>query len=248
MKLEIGNFPIKSIQLGEKTDFNNGILIINWEYYNWVRQLRRSYRRKFTKEKNLAIVIIVLILANDLISYIKDNLDILIAIMIISIAGILCFIGFMRANELEKRRERIRRYNTIKSLLNRYRSRPTGFEKYVSDLFQCVGYKTQLTSRTNDGGKDIIMYRNGKKYVVEVKLYNPSNKIGRGHIQKLHSAMIDSNATEAIFVTTSSYTEPSMAYANRHGIQLMDGSALADLIDRVNNMDLYQIQSGKEWI
>ncbi len=42
------------------------------------------------------------------------------------------------------------------------------------------------------------MYKDGMKYVVEVKLYSEHNKIGREKIQKLQGAMLDSVADSAI--------------------------------------------------
>lgn len=76
------------------------------------------------------------------------------------------------------------------------------------------------------------MYKDNYKYVVEVKLYNPTHKISRGKIQKLHSAMIDCNADEAVFVTTSDYTKNSIQYANKHGIRIINGNRLVELINK----------------
>ena len=127
----------------------------------------------------------------------------------------------------------IKKHYTIENLLENYKGNDYGFEKYISNLYEMMGYKTQVTSKTNDGGKDIVMWKDGRKYVVEVKLYARDRKIGRPFIQKLHSAMIDSEANEAIFITTSEYTEPARKYADKFNIKTVDGYELAGLIDNV---------------
>ena len=74
------------------------------------------------------------------------------------------------------------------------------------------------------------MYKRRQKYAVEVKLYDPSHKVDRERIQKLHSAMIDCGADRGIFVTTSDYTEPAYEYAGKYNIEAINGEALSKMI------------------
>jgi restriction system protein len=136
----------------------------------------------------------------------------------------------------QSKKELIRKYQTIDSLLERYRGKETDFEFYIAQLYELLGYKVKVTPPVNDGGKDIVLWRNSLKAVVEVKLYAKSNKVSRPMIQKLHSAMIDCEANEAIFVTTSDFTEPAIRYAVKFNIQTVDGNELVKLIDRVNKL------------
>ena len=39
---------------------------------------------------------------------------------------------------------------------------PREFEYFVADVFRSLGYKVQVTSGSNDGGKDIILYKGTK--------------------------------------------------------------------------------------
>ena len=55
----------------------------------------------------------------------------------------------------------------------------------------------------------------------------------REKIQKLQGAMIDAEAHGAIFVTTSSFTRTAIDYAQRNGIELVDGEALDAMIQEV---------------
>lgn len=123
------------------------------------------------------------------------------------------------------------RKQTIGNLIAELHANPQSFEKYVADLFEFYGFDTHVTPGSNDGGKDIVMYKDGYTYVVEVKLYATYNKIDREKIQKLHSAMGDCRADYAIFVTTSEFTSPAIEFAERNGIDLIDGNRLVDMID-----------------
>lgn len=75
------------------------------------------------------------------------------------------------------------------------------------------------------------MYKDKKKYIIEIKLYNETNKVETDEIQEIHSAKINCKADNAIFVTTGKFTNPSVDYANKHKITLIDGKILLKLID-----------------
>lgn len=134
--------------------------------------------------------------------------------------------------ETRKRIKRITKWKTLNELYNRYIDKPTDFEEYVADLFRLQGYNANVTPAAGDGGIDILLYKDKAKYVVEVKLYSPKNKIGREKIQKLHSAMLDS-ATKAdggFFVTTSDFISSAKDYAQRNNITCINGNNLIDWI------------------
>lgn len=114
---------------------------------------------------------------------------------------------------------------------------PYQFEEYIKDLLLLSGFKTaKCTSRSNDGGKDIIATDSeGKKVFVECKRHEKSNKIGRPLIQKFHSALIDGNADYGLFVTTSYFNENAVKYARNKDIRLIDARLLADMIEQATN-------------
>lgn len=57
----------------------------------------------------------------------------------------------------QSKKELVRRYRTIESLLEKYKDKETEFEHYIANLFELLGYKVKVTPPVNDGGKDIIM-------------------------------------------------------------------------------------------
>jgi restriction endonuclease Mrr len=110
---------------------------------------------------------------------------------------------------------------------------PSDFEKYVADLFTLMGYETETTPITGDGGKDIIL-RNGQEIsLVECKRYNENNKVSRPEIQKFHSALVDMNAKEGYFVTTSYFTQPAMNYSIDKSIKLIDFPRLIKMVEEL---------------
>ncbi|MED1089737.1 restriction endonuclease [Bacillus paramycoides] len=106
---------------------------------------------------------------------------------------------------------------------------PREFEYFVADLFRNLGYKVQVTSGSNDGGKDIILRKGKEMKLVEVKRYTKSS-IGRPFIQKLHSAIVDADAVGGYFVTLSNFNKNARQYAANKNIELIDGDALINMI------------------
>lgn len=56
---------------------------------------------------------------------------------------------------------------------------PQEFEDIVAELFRSLGYDVKQTPYTNDQGKDAIIFKDGKKSLIECKRYSPENKVGR---------------------------------------------------------------------
>lgn len=117
----------------------------------------------------------------------------------------------------------------VSSLEELRRLDPYQFEKVVGDYFRDCGYVVQQTKRSNDGGKDLIMYKGGQIYFVEVKRYGKSHPVDRPLIQKLVGACHPNNA-KGIFVTTSRFTQGAIAEAHRSGIQLIDGDQFIKML------------------
>lgn len=97
------------------------------------------------------------------------------------------------------------------------------FEQFVAKQFKRKNFKVILTPRTNDGGKDIIINKNGIKTYVECKYWNSNKSIGREEIQKLAGAAMMDGVKNAIFITTSTYNENAFETAkalNKNGFNI----------------------------
>lgn len=107
---------------------------------------------------------------------------------------------------------------------------PSEFEDAVAQMFRELGYEVAQTPYSGDQGKDAILEKNRKKYVLECKRYAPDKQIGRRQLQVLFAAMKETNAHGAFFVTTGVYSKLAVEYAREFDIELVDRPKLADMM------------------
>lgn len=87
------------------------------------------------------------------------------------------------------------------------------FEEEVADVFEKNGYKTEVTKGSGDGGVDIIMYKDGLKYIVQCKRYN-GHKATPQELRALWGVMDDFRANVAIMVATDGITDMGRAFVS----------------------------------
>lgn len=104
------------------------------------------------------------------------------------------------------------------------------FEFAVGRLFREQGYEVEVTRAVADAGKDLVVRQNGERFLVEVKQYRPSNKVGRPAVMKLHSAVVHERATGGMLITTSSFSAPAIEFARQNNLELIDGPELAAML------------------
>ena len=108
------------------------------------------------------------------------------------------------------------------------------FEQFVAHLFEQLGIgKAEEIRKGRDAGKDIILRSPQGLIIVECK-HHPKGSIGRPVVQKLHSAVISSNATKGFVVTTGHFSENATTYARSLGtiIELVDSRILSDMANK----------------
>jgi HJR/Mrr/RecB family endonuclease len=110
-----------------------------------------------------------------------------------------------------------------------YSLNPFEFEDFVSDIFVNLGYRVNQTKKTNDQGRDAIMHKSGKKYLLECKRYDFQRSSGRPEIQKFHSAIVHDDAAGGFFVTTGKFTDTAVLFAHGKEIELIDGDKIRHL-------------------
>lgn len=131
--------------------------------------------------------------------------------------------------KLKKKRAFFAQGYDIQKIIDSYEEHPTDFEKLCALLFQKMGYHTQVTAKSNDGGYDIVLWKNQSKAIVECKCYSAGNKIGRPAIQKLVGANNTALADGMVFITTSEFSSYAVSYAKEAGVELVDGRRLLSL-------------------
>lgn len=132
-----------------------------------------------------------------------------------------------------------RRFTDIYSLS------PHRFEELVADTFCQLGYLCRLTPCSRDGGYDIVLLQNstGAQILVQCKRYAKQKKVHVGHVRELLGVQLFEGAQRAIFVTTSSFTEPAVRMAkllearqNSFSMQLVDADSLVKALEVYNEL------------
>lgn len=120
---------------------------------------------------------------------------------------------------------------------------PQEFEKLVVILLQRMGYggevksAGEVTKYSNDKGIDGIIKEDvlglGRIHI-QAKRYARTNTVGREEIQKFVGALAVVQSNKGVFITTSTYSNGAMEYANSLNgsttVVLIDGEKLAEYI------------------
>jgi len=90
------------------------------------------------------------------------------------------------------------------------------------------GYQVKQTTRSNDGGKDAILVKDGTKYVLECK--SGAQCIGRPDLQKFFAAMHHEGAVGGFYVNTGVFSRQAIEYAKTWPVTLYDRDTFPGLV------------------
>lgn len=122
----------------------------------------------------------------------------------------------------------------VKNPNDLYSLEPRKFEELVAELLASHGYEVQLTSKTRDGGYDIMAVHKDAlgldtTFLIECKRYSKDNKVGVSQIRQIHGIKDFLNVSKGIIVTTSSFTADAKKHAtSRYDLQLIDYTQLTE--------------------
>jgi restriction system protein len=104
------------------------------------------------------------------------------------------------------------------------------FEVRVGDILLDHGYdEIEHVGRSGDLGIDLFATDDsGERVGIQCKRYAPDKLVGAPEVRLLYGDLTHASV-RGVFVTTSGYTADAIAYAESHGITLIDGSRLAKL-------------------
>ena len=112
-----------------------------------------------------------------------------------------------------------------------YKISPYDFEVLISKLFNAIGYKTEITKKSNDLGVDIIatgvIGLTSIKEVIQVK--RQKSNIHRPILDKLRGVIPLHNATTGTIITLSRFSDGCHRLAPKN-IKLIDGDELIELL------------------
>ncbi|PIC55926.1 hypothetical protein CSV80_17065 [Sporosarcina sp. P12(2017)] len=109
------------------------------------------------------------------------------------------------------------------------------FEELVINILITSGEAPfgEVTKKSNDGGIDGYLYKTRLKQgsmPIQVKRYEDNNLIGVNAIRDFIGAMDQSHRGGSYFISTSTFTYKAIEKAEEHGVILLNGNQLVDLI------------------
>ncbi len=114
---------------------------------------------------------------------------------------------------------------------------PVQFEEAIGDLLTDLGYRSvRRVGGAGDLAADLTAVdREGRSTVIQCKRLAPGSRVGSPDMQKfIGMVAVHHRAERGIFVTTCTFSAPAEALAQQHGIALMDGPRLSELLARVS--------------
>lgn len=128
-----------------------------------------------------------------------------------------------------RRRLRVQRFESLLALS------PAQFEAAVGELLRDAGYRdVKHVGRAGDLGADLrCRDRQGRSVVVQCKRHAPGIRVGSAEVQAfIGMVTVHHQAERGIFVTTSAFTAPARRLAEAHAVTLLDGPALAHMLQQ----------------
>lgn len=115
------------------------------------------------------------------------------------------------------------------------------FEELLAELYAGLGYRVRLTRCSRDGGRDLILEKDGPvaiRVLVECKRPERGNKVEVLPVRALYGVQEDEEASKAVLVTTTGFTPEGEAMAARHKwrIEMVDRRRLMRLISQYRSI------------
>lgn len=144
--------------------------------------------------------------------------------------------------ELEKQQKILRQqeleiyHNQIAEMLGTDINNLSGveFENICQQLVENMGFKTETTKASGDGGIDLISYNKqpllSGKYIIQCKRY--SGSVGEPIIRDLYGVVTSERANKGILMTTGYFTKSAISFAEGKPIELIDGQMLNKLFEQ----------------
>jgi hypothetical protein len=108
---------------------------------------------------------------------------------------------------------------------------PFEFERHVADAYAKMGYRVELTRGGGDQGIDVLASLDDRRLGIQCKRYTGS--VGNDAVQQAIAGKIYYSCSHAVVVATSAFTPAARELADRAGVQLLDGYAYSDLVNRL---------------
>ena len=106
---------------------------------------------------------------------------------------------------------------------------PEGFEEFVGEVFEALGFEVEHVGGTGDEGVDLKVRRGGLIGIVQCK-YHSRGVVGSPELQKFLGTIHHTRSHKGFFVTTRTFSLAADKFAVEHPIELIDGPRLVELV------------------
>jgi restriction system protein len=108
------------------------------------------------------------------------------------------------------------------------------FEHFVAHLLQAMGYRTQVTQASGDGGIDVIAHRDPlglEPPIIKVQCKRTTGTMGSPDVQRLTGTLAPGGSELGLFVTLGAYSKEAQSLGRtRQDLRLINGNDLVDLV------------------
>ncbi len=106
---------------------------------------------------------------------------------------------------------------------------PEGFEEFVGEVFEALGFEVEHVGGTGDQGVDLKVRRAGLIGIVQCKYFS-RGVVGSPELQKFLGTIHHTRSHKGFFVTTRTFSLAADKFAAEHPIELIDGPRLVELV------------------
>lgn len=119
------------------------------------------------------------------------------------------------------------------------------FEHFVAHLMEAMGYRTQVTQVSGDGGIDVVAHRDPlglEPPIIKVQCKRVVGSIGSPEVQKLTGSLAPGGSELGLFITLGTFSKDAVHIGrSRQDLRLINGSEFVDLV-----LEHYE-QLSSEW-
>jgi restriction system protein len=116
---------------------------------------------------------------------------------------------------------------------------PYDFEQLVANLFTKMGYNTQRTGRSGDGGVDVEVRSDDPlaSGLIVISVKRLKRTVAAHYVRELAGTVHDRDAIKGILVTTSGFGPSSWEFAAKNRLELVDGERLRTWLAEYLDLD-----------
>lgn len=108
-------------------------------------------------------------------------------------------------------------------------------ERLLGEVCAGIGFRTTVTRSGKDGGFDLRLEAAGEFFVVEIKHWSGTDKVGAGHVAHFAEVVATQNATRGLLLSTSGFRKSVVRErieVTQHRVALGDGRKVIGLCQR----------------